>query len=139
MDFAEKVKTIRKSKGLKQSELADMLEVKRSTVGKWETGDNRPTLEVLERMADLFEISIDDLLCRKPVIEKYKRDDQNVRLLSYYTKLNDFGKREAVKRVSELYLIPQYTAVDTTPIAAHSDKKIDDAELALMRQDIDEL
>lgn len=142
MDFSEKVRTIRKSKGLKQSDLADMLEVKRSTVGKWETGDNRPTLEVLERMADLFQTSIDDLLCRKPVIEKYKRDDQNVKLLSYYSKLNDFGKREAVKRVSELCLIPQYTAkeaVNNMPIAAHSDKEITDKELELMRQDIDEL
>ena len=139
MDFSEKVRTIRKSKGLKQSDLADMLEVKRSTVGKWETGDNRPTLEVLERMADLFEISIDDLLCRKPVIDKFKRDEQNVRLLASYSKLNDFGKKEAVKRVSELCLIPQYTVANTMPIAAHSDKKIDDKELALMRQDIDEL
>ena len=136
MDFSEKVRAIRKCKGLKQSDLADMLYVKRSTVGKWETGDNRPTLEVLERMADLFEMSIDDLLGRDPAIEKYKRDEQNVKLLAYYSKLNDLGRKEAVKRVAELSINPMYRDM---PIAAHNDRIIDNNELELMRQDIDEL
>lgn len=35
-------------------------------------------------------------------------------------------------------MIPQYTANDM-PVAAHSDKVMDDKELELMRQDIDEL
>ena len=107
-------------------------------MGKWETGENYPSVEILDKLATILEVSTDDLLGRLPIIDKYKRNDDNVRLLAQYSKLNDFGKREAVKRVAELCMIPQYTAKDM-PIAAHSDKKIDDEELALMRQDIDDL
>lgn len=142
MDFSNGLKTYRKRKGMSQAQLSEALGVGRTTLTKWETGENIPSIEVLDKLASILNISTDDLLGREPIIDKFKRDEQNVRLLSYYSKLNDFGKREAVKRVSELCLIPQYTvkeAVNNMPIAAHSDTKITDQELELMRQDIDEL
>lgn len=139
MKFSDNLKTYRKKKGINQAELASRLGVGRTTITKWETGDNIPNIDVLYMLASVLEVSADELLGRTPAIDKYKRDDQNVRLLSYYSKLNDFGKKEAVKRVTELCMIPQYTAANTMPIAAHSDKKMDDKELELMRQDIDEL
>ena len=138
MDFNNRLKRLRKEKNLNQSALADALGVGRTTVTCWERGDNFPSVEVLDRLASFLNVSTDELLGRPPAIEKFKRDDQNVRLLAQYSKLNDFGKEEAVKRVSELCMIPQYTANDM-PIAAHSEKVIDDKELELMRQDIDEL
>lgn len=138
MNFSNNLKALRKEKKLKQADLAEILHLQRSTVGKWETGENYPSVEILDKLATILEVSTDDLLGRLPMIDKYKRNDDNVRLLAQYSKLNDFGKREAVKRVAELCMIPQYTAKDM-PIAAHSDKKIDDEELALMRQDIDDL
>ena len=139
MDFCNKLKTYRKRKGINQAELANLLGVGRTTITKWETGDNIPNIDVLDMLATALDVSADELLGRAPAIDKFKRDDQNVRLLEHYSKLNGFGKKEAVKRVSELCLIPQYTVANTMPIAAHSDKKINDKELALMRQDIDEL
>lgn len=138
MDFNNRLKRLRKEKNLNQSALADALGVGRTTVTCWERGDNFPSVEVLDRLASFLNVSTDELLGRPPAIEKFKRDDQNVRLLAQYSKLNDLGKREAVKRVSELCMIPQYTANDM-PVAAHSDKVMDDKELELMRQDIDEL
>ena len=139
MNFSDNLKQFRKSKDLKQADLAAHFGVGRTTVTSWENGTTIPNIDVLDKLATLLEVTADELLGREPMIDKFKRNEDNVRLLAQYSKLNDFGKREAVKRVSELCLIPQYTAVDTTPIAAHSDKKIDDAELVLMRQDIDEL
>lgn len=139
MEFSNKLKTLRKSKKINMTEFASIFGVDRTTVGKWEKGINYPTVEMLDRLATYFEVSTDELLGRAPTIDKFKRDEQNVRLLASYSKLNDFGKKEAVKRVSELCMIPQYTVANTMPIAAHSDKKINDKELALMRQDIDEL
>ena len=138
MDFGNNLKTMRKNKSVNMTEFASIFGVDRTTVGKWEKGINYPTVEMLDKLAAYFEVTTDELLGREPVIDKFKRNDENVRLLAQYSKLNDFGKREAVKRVAELCMIPQYTAKDM-PIAAHSDKKIDDEELALMRQDIDDL
>ena len=142
MDFSNGLKTYRKRKGMSQAQLSEALGVDRTTLTKWETGENIPSIEVLDKLASLLDISTDDLLGRAPIIDKYKRDECNVRLLAQYSKLNDIGKREAVKRVSELCMIPKYTAkeaVNNMPIAAHSDAKITDKELELMRQDIDEL
>ena len=138
MNFSNNLKRLRKEKGFKQADLADLLELQRSTIGKWENGVNYPSVEILDKLAALLEVSTDELLGRAPQIERYKRDAQNVRLLSQYSKLNDLGKREAVKRVAELCMIPQYTAA-SMPVAAHTDKSLDDKELELMRQDIDEL
>lgn len=138
MNFSERLVTLRESKNINRTEFASIFGIDRTTVGKWEKGANYPTVEMLDRLATYFEISVDDLLGREPQIERYKRDAQNVRLLAQYSKLNDMGKREAVKRIAELCMIPQYT-ISAMPIAAHTDKALDDKELDLMRQDIDEL
>ena len=138
MEFSNKLKTLRKNKKINMTDFASIFGVDRTTVGKWERGINFPTVEMLDKLATYFGISTDELLGRSPTIDKYKRSDDNVRLLAQYSKLNDFGKMEAVKRITELCMIPKYTANDM-PIAAHSDKDIDDKELELMRQDIDEL
>lgn len=137
MDFCNNLKTYRKRKGINQAELAKLLGVGRTTITKWETGDNIPNIDVLDALASSLDVSADDLLGRQPAIDRYKRNADTLRLLECYEKLNDMGKREAIKRVAELNMIPQYSAVDMA-IAAHVDK-IDDKELELMRQDIDEL
>lgn len=139
MNFSNNLKKLRKSKKLKQADLAAHFGVGRTTVTSWENGATVPNIDILDGLATLLEVSADELLGRPPTIDKFKRNDDNVRLLTQYSKLNDFGKKEAIKRVSELCMIPQYTSANTMPIAAHSDKEIDDKELALMRQDIDEL
>ena len=138
MNFSDNLKRLRKSKDLKQADLAAHFGVGRTTVTSWENGTTLPNIDILDKLATLLDVSADELLGSSSMIDKFKRNDDNVRLLAQYSKLNDFGKREAVKRVAELCMIPQYTAKDM-PIAAHSDKKIDDEELALMRQDIDDL
>ena len=142
MNFSDRLITLREGKNLNRTDFASIFDIDRTTVGKWEKGANYPTVEMLDKLASFFEVSVDDLLGRAPIIDKYKRDECNVRLLAQYSKLNDIGKKEAVKRVSELCMIPKYTAkeaVNNMPIAAHSDAKITDKELELMRQDIDEL
>lgn len=142
MNFSDNLKQLRKSKNLKQAELAAYFGVGRTTVTSWENGATIPNIDILDKLATLLDVSADELLGRPQVIDKFKRNDDNVKLLAQYSKLNDIGKKEAVKRVSELCMIPKYTAkeaVNNMPIAAHSDAKITDKELELMRQDIDEL
>lgn len=142
MNFSDNLKQLRKSKNLKQAELAAYFGVGRTTVTSWENGATIPNIDILDKLATLLDVSADELLGRPQAIDKFKRNDDNVKLLAQYSKLNDIGKKEAVKRVSELCMIPKYTAkeaVNNMPIAAHSDAEITDKELELMRQDIDEL
>ena len=58
----ENIKKLRKAKGLSQEELAVKLNVVRQTVSKWEKGYSVPDAVMLERMAELFEVSVSDLL-----------------------------------------------------------------------------
>ena len=58
----ENIKSLRKLKGITQEELAIRLNVVRQTVSKWEKGLSVPDAEMLIRIADIFEISVSELL-----------------------------------------------------------------------------
>ena len=58
----ENIKTLRKTKGLTQDELAIRLHVVRQTISKWEKGLSVPDAEMLQKMAEIFEVSISQLL-----------------------------------------------------------------------------
>lgn len=58
----ENLKTIRKAKGLTQEELAVRLNVVRQTVSKWEKGQSVPDADMLIQVADIFEVSVSELL-----------------------------------------------------------------------------
>ena len=58
----ENIKTLRKTKGLTQDDLAIRLNVVRQTVSKWEKGLSVPDAEMLQKMAEVFEVSVSKLL-----------------------------------------------------------------------------
>ena len=60
-----KIKEKRESIKLTQEELANMLNVKRSTVSMWETGEAMPRADKLPELAKILECSIDDLYMKK--------------------------------------------------------------------------
>ena len=62
MTLAEKILHLRTQLGLSQLELAEKLGVSRQSVSKWETGQSVPDLEKLIKLADLFGISVDELV-----------------------------------------------------------------------------
>ena len=60
--FAENLKSLRKKKGLSQEELAIRLHVVRQTVSKWEKGLSVLDADVLIRIAEVFEVSVSEML-----------------------------------------------------------------------------
>jgi len=63
--FADNLKTLRKVKGLSQEELAIRLHVVRQTISKWEKGLSVPDADLVIRLADVFEVSVSELLGAK--------------------------------------------------------------------------
>lgn len=63
-NFKERLKTLRQSRDLTQSSLADALNISRSAVGMYENGSREPDFETLELIADFFNVDIDYLLGR---------------------------------------------------------------------------
>ena len=74
MNLGEKIKELRKSKGITQEQLSDMLNVSSQAVSKWETGVANPDLALIPDLAKLFEVSADELLG----IEKNKDTSSNI-------------------------------------------------------------
>lgn len=74
----ENLKILRTRKGLSQEELADRLNVVRQTVSKWEKGLSVPDSEMLIRIAEVFEVSVGELLGETIVPEPEKSELQQL-------------------------------------------------------------
>ena len=59
---AERIKQLRKKKGISQSELAEVIGVKNNTVSNWERGTRKPDFEALNLLSDYFEVSFEYIL-----------------------------------------------------------------------------
>ena len=62
MKFHEKIQILRKEKGLSQEELAEMMQVSRQSVSKWESAGAYPETEKLVVLSEIFGVTIDSLL-----------------------------------------------------------------------------
>ncbi|WP_050636727.1 helix-turn-helix domain-containing protein [Candidatus Stoquefichus sp. SB1] len=62
MKLQENLTVLRKQKGFSQEDLAYQLGVSRQSVSKWESGISVPELERLIEIADLFEVTLDELV-----------------------------------------------------------------------------
>ena len=60
--FKDNIIALRKMNGLSQEELADKINVSRQTLSKYETGESLPDVEKCKQIADVFEVSLDDLV-----------------------------------------------------------------------------
>ena len=74
----ENLKILRTQKGMSQEELADRLNVVRQTVSKWEKGLSVPDSEMLIKLAEVFEVSVGELLGETIVPETEKSELQQL-------------------------------------------------------------
>lgn len=64
-NLGEQIYKYRTAKGLSQLELAELLDVSRQSISKWETNVAVPELTKLVKMAEVFEITLDELILDK--------------------------------------------------------------------------
>lgn len=62
MTMPEKLLALRTARGLSQGDLAEQLEVSRQSVSKWETGQSVPDLDRIIKLADLYGVTVDELV-----------------------------------------------------------------------------
>ena len=96
--FGDTLKMLRKSKGLTQQELASVIGVEQSSIGKYEGKDKKiPSDAVKERIADYFGVSIDFLMGRETNTSSpnIKLDDEALEIVLIYKSLNSNGKKTA--------------------------------------------
>jgi transcriptional regulator with XRE-family HTH domain len=62
MDIGANIKRLREDRGIKQSEIADLVGMHRSNYSKIENGQREISLAAVDKIADFFNISIDELI-----------------------------------------------------------------------------
>ncbi|MCK1167801.1 helix-turn-helix domain-containing protein [Streptococcus uberis] len=62
MEFVERLKSLRKQAQLTQAQVAEKLNISQQGYGDWERGVKKPTQDNLIKIANLFNVSLDDLL-----------------------------------------------------------------------------
>ncbi len=60
--FKDNLIQLRKMKRLTQEDIADKLDVTRQAVAKWESGETMPDIEKSRQLAEILEVSLDDLV-----------------------------------------------------------------------------
>lgn len=72
MGFAENLTELRKLNNYSQEELAERIGVSRQTLSKYETGESLPDIEKCRQLADVFSVTVDDLISYE------KSDEENM-------------------------------------------------------------
>jgi transcriptional regulator with XRE-family HTH domain len=133
--FNDRLRLLRTSQGLSQSELAKFLGISESSVNMYERGEREPGLETLEAIGDFFNVDMDYLHGRTDVKNRYVVFNRQVlpslpyedgvfpELLKTYEELNTDGRQKVYERATELAELPKYQltpATDDAPHSAHS-------------------
>lgn len=90
MAFSDNLQFLRGAAGETQEQLAEILEVSRQSVSKWESGQSFPEMETLLRICDLYKVDMDTLL--RGSVEKSRVTD----IARYDDFMNRFSRRIAL-------------------------------------------
>ena len=95
-----KIKEFRTERGLKQIDLAQILKTTKATISNWELQITEPSIENIIAMANYFDCTIDELLCRDPA-EPSHNDGIKItplarRLLDAFEKMGEEDQRKFV-------------------------------------------
>jgi len=89
MNIGEKIKKLRKQKDMTQEQLAEYLNISTQAVSKWETNLTLPDITLLPMLANLFNVTSDEILGidineKKERIEKIQKEAMNCLIASRY-------------------------------------------------------
>ncbi|OVE61746.1 helix-turn-helix domain-containing protein [Chryseobacterium mucoviscidosis] len=62
MSLETKLRKLREQKGWSQMDIAHQLDISQPAYNKWETGQAKPTLQNLQKIAEIFEVDFFDLI-----------------------------------------------------------------------------
>ncbi|PKR83063.1 helix-turn-helix domain-containing protein [Heyndrickxia camelliae] len=91
--FKERLILLRKERKLTQTELAAIMDVTKATINKYEKGGASPSYEMLWKLADFFNVSVDYLMGKSDSFSgdpQINKEISEIKLI--YDKLNDEQK-----------------------------------------------
>jgi transcriptional regulator with XRE-family HTH domain len=105
MSLANRIKQVRKDKGLSQQKLATLTKIHISNIGRYERGDAQPSAEVLNSIAKILEIS-PDYLINGTIDDKAENSLTDNELLNQFKKVEQLpdDKKHLVKEFLDAFL-----------------------------------
>lgn len=103
--FGEILKSLRKEKGISGRELADILKVHKGSISNWETNRRSPDKEMLNVIAEYFEVSVDYLLGRtdeRNVHKEKPKLDEGIKTIAAH-RVNPYEdiSEEGINKINE--------------------------------------
>ncbi|MBY0573406.1 MAG: helix-turn-helix domain-containing protein [Undibacterium sp.] len=84
--FVDRLRTLRESRKITQTRLADLLEVNPRVYNRWERGTATPQFDTVVRIADILQVSLDELAGRDTSVTEPKI--HNMELLNLYQQVD---------------------------------------------------
>lgn len=113
MGLGKKIAYYQKNKNITQDELAKQLGISNQAVSKWETGQSCPDVELLPRLADIFEITLDELFDRDFIPREEAIEEAiDAESVSTVSEPQEFPNKVSV---SELKVKEEWVLVGTRP------------------------
>lgn len=117
--------SLRKSKNMTQMELADKLGISFQAVSNWERGNSMPDISKLPELAEIFGVTLDELLGEKsPLIEAAVED-----------RLEECVEKQEVKKEEVEKVLPLLKPDQIQNMAGHADAKMLNLFIPFMDED----
>ena len=78
MKIGQFIYSARKRKRISQEELASLLDVSRQSISLWETDQTIPTLDKLQAMCKIFDVTMDELTGNEPIKEVKNNNEERI-------------------------------------------------------------
>ena len=95
MTMGERIKQLRKEKGMTQTDLAHTLNVTKGTVSTWETNTRVPGFETLNALSDLFERRLDYIMGRSDDATPTTQNEDDLALSQVEADLTEYALKYA--------------------------------------------
>ncbi|XOW20419.1 helix-turn-helix transcriptional regulator [Lactococcus cremoris] len=126
MNFGQNLKKLRKAAKLTQSQLADKLGMKQNAYVLWEQKATNPTLELLEKLADIYDLPIQELIknpdngAEKQLIDNYRSltGEQQESVINFTDFLIEQNKADLIDLKTYRRSSLQYAVVEDEALSA---------------------
>lgn len=111
INFGERLRLLRTRKGLSQLDFAKQIKISKSAVNMYERGEREPSFEVLETIADYFNVDLDYLLgktdcenrSRIEIRPNFEITDKERTMIEKFRKLDERGQAAVLNVLDHEY------------------------------------